>query len=183
MFANKKMTPPGHWLAITRIVTKQKNLSLIEATEAYAMGSIALYDAFISCWDEKYKSIRIRPETVINNGWDPEWRPYLETPAFPEYVSGHSSISASCGTILTHLLGNNVAFTDTTEKKYGHGVKSFKSFEEAYWDASYSRMYGGIHYRDGVEEGTHLGQTVGEWVWKNVKTRKNRKEEEVVAAR
>jgi hypothetical protein len=183
MFANKKMTPPGHWLAITRIVTKQKNLSLIEATEAYAMGSIALYDAFISCWDEKYKSIRIRPETVINNGWDPEWRPYLETPAFPEYVSGHSSISASCGTILTHLLGNNVAFTDTTETKYGHGVKSFKSFEEAYWDASYSRMYGGIHYRDGVEEGTHLGQTVGEWVWKNVKTRKNRKEEEVVAAR
>ena len=182
MFANKKMTPPGHWLAIARIVAEQKDLSLIEATEAYALGSIALYDAFISCWDEKYRSIRIRPETVINNGWDPEWRPYLETPPFPEYVSGHSSISASCGTVLTHLLGDNVAFTDTTEKKYGHGVKSFKSFKDAYWDASYSRMYGGIHYRDGVEEGTHLGEAIGEWVWKKVKTRKDRKEE-VVAVR
>ncbi|MPR34566.1 vanadium-dependent haloperoxidase [Salmonirosea aquatica] len=177
MFANKKMTPPGHWLAITRTVARDKNLDLMQTTEAYTLGSLAMFDAFVSCWDEKYKSVRIRPETVINNGWDPEWRPYLETPPFPEYVSGHSSVSAACGTILTNLLGNNVAFTDTTEKKYGHGVKSFKSFEEAYWNASYSRMYGGIHYRDGVEEGTHLGETVGKWVWKKAQTRKDRKEQ------
>ncbi len=176
MFANKKMTPPGHWLAITRTVARDKKLDMMQATEAYTLGSLSMFDAFVSCWDEKYKSVRIRPETVINNGWDPEWRPYLETPPFPEYVSGHSSVSAACGTVLTNLLGDNVAFTDTTEKKYGHGVKSFKSFEEAYWNASYSRMYGGIHYRDGVEEGTHLGQTVGAWVWKKVQTRRDRKE-------
>jgi hypothetical protein len=176
MFANKKMTPPGHWLAITRTVARDKKLDVMQTTEAYTLGALSMFDAFVSCWDEKYRSVRIRPETVINNGWDPEWRPYLETPPFPEYVSGHSSVSAACGTILTNLLGNNVAFTDTTEKKYGHGVKSFKSFEEAYWNASYSRMYGGIHYRDGVEEGTHLGQTVGKWVWKKAQTRKDRKE-------
>jgi hypothetical protein len=181
MFANKKMTPPGHWLAITRTVSRDKNLDVMQTTEAYTLAALSMFDAFVSCWDEKYKSVRIRPETVINNGWDPEWRPYLETPPFPEYVSGHSSISAACGTVLTNLLGDNVAFTDTTEKKYGHGVKSFKSFEEAYWDASYSRMYGGIHYRDGVEEGTHLGETVGQWVWKKAQTRKDRKE--VVAVR
>lgn len=180
MFANKKMTPPGHWLAITRTVSRDKNLDVMQTTEAYTLAALSMFDAFVSCWDEKYKSVRIRPETVINNGWDPEWRPYLETPPFPEYVSGHSSISAACGTILTNLLGDNVAFTDTTEKKYGHGVKSFKSFEEAYWDASYSRMYGGIHYRDGVEEGTHLGETVGQWVWKKAQTRKDRKEEVAV---
>lgn len=177
MFANKKMTPPGHWLAITRTVARDKNLDLMQTTEAYTLASLAMFDGFVSCWEEKYKSVRIRPETVINNGWDPEWRPYLETPAFPEYVSGHSAISASCGTVLTKLLGDNVAFTDTTEKKYGHGVKSFKSFEEAYWNASYSRMYGGIHYRDGVEEGTHLGEAVGKWVWHKARTRKDRKEE------
>lgn len=177
MFANKKMTPPGHWLAITRTVARDKNLDLMQTTEAYTLASLAMFDGFVSCWEEKYKSIRIRPETVINNGWDPAWRPYLETPAFPEYVSGHSAISASCGTVLTRLLGDNVAFTDTTEKKYGHGVKSFKSFKEAYWDASYSRMYGGIHYRDGVEEGTHLGEAVGKWVWHKAQTRKDRKEE------
>jgi hypothetical protein len=174
MFANKKMTPAGHWLAIVRTVSTDKKLSLMQATEAYTLSALAIYDAFVACWDEKYRSVRIRPETVINNNWAPNWRPFLETPAFPEYVSGHSSISAACGTVLTHLIGDNVAFTDSTEKKYGHGVKSFKSFEEAYWDASISRVYGGIHYRDGVEEGTHLGQKIGENVWKRAVTRKNR---------
>ncbi len=175
MFANKKMTPAGHWLAIVRTVSTDKKLDLMQAVEAYTLGALALYDGFVSCWDEKYRSVRIRPETVINNNWDPNWRPFLETPAFPEYVSGHSTISAACGTILSNLLGNAVAFTDTTEKKYGHGVRSFKSFKEAYWDASYSRMFGGIHYRDGVEEGTHLGEKIGQNVWNRALTRKDRK--------
>ncbi|WP_031526161.1 vanadium-dependent haloperoxidase [Dyadobacter crusticola] len=174
MFANKKMTPAGHWLAIIRTVTTDKKLDLMQATEAYTLGALSIFDAFVACWDEKYRTVRIRPETVINNNWAPDWRPFLETPAFPEYVSGHSSISAACGTVLTHLIGDNVAFTDTTEKKYGHGVKSFKSFEDAYWDASISRVYGGIHYRDGVEEGTHLGEKIGQNVLTRVVTRKNR---------
>ncbi|PWJ59361.1 PAP2 superfamily protein [Dyadobacter jejuensis] len=172
MFANKKMTPPGHWLAIARTVATDKQLDLMHATETYTLASLALYDGFISCWDEKYRSVRIRPETVINNGWDPAWRPYLETPAFPEYVSGHSAISAACGVVLTELLGDNIAFTDTTERQYGHGVKSFKSFKDAYWDASISRVYGGIHFRDGVEEGTYLGEKIGHHVLKTARTRK-----------
>ncbi|QRR03534.1 vanadium-dependent haloperoxidase [Dyadobacter sandarakinus] len=174
MFANKKMTPVGHWMAIIRTITTDKKADLMQVNEAYTLGALAVYDAFIACWDEKYRSVRIRPETVINNNWDPNWRPYLETPAFPEYVSGHSSISAACGRILIHLFGENVAFTDTTEKKYGHGVKSFTSIEAAYWDASISRMLGGIHYRDGVEEGTRLGEKVGNNVWQRAVTRKNR---------
>jgi hypothetical protein len=181
MFANKKMTPAGHWLAIIRNVTTEKKFNLMQINEAYTLGALSLFDGFVSCWDEKYRSVRIRPETVINNNWDPNWRPFLETPAFPEYVSGHSTISAACGTVLTRLIGDNVAFTDTTEKKYGHGIKSFKSFKDAYWDASISRVYGGIHYRDGVEEGTHLGEKIGANVLNRVKTRKNRKEP--VAAR
>lgn len=176
MFANKKMTPAGHWLAIIRNVTTEKKLDLMQINEAYTLGALSLFDAFVSCWDEKYRSVRIRPETVINNNWDPNWRPFLETPAFPEYVSGHSTISAACGTVLTKLIGDNVAFTDTTEKKYGHGIKSFKSFKDAYWDASISRVYGGIHYRDGVEEGTRLGEKIGANVLNRVITRKDKKE-------
>lgn len=175
MFANKKMTPAGHWLAIIRNVTTEKKLDLMQINEAYTLGALALFDGFVSCWDEKYRSVRIRPETVINNNWDPNWRPFLETPAFPEYVSGHSVISAACGTVLTKLIGDNVAFTDTTEKKYGHGIKSFKSFKDAYWDASISRVYGGIHYRDGVEEGTRLGEKIGVNVLNRLITRKERK--------
>lgn len=168
-FTEKKMTPPGHWVEITRTVAQDKKLNMLEALEAYTLSSVALFDAFIVCWDAKYKTDRIRPVTVINNSFDQDWMPYLETPAFPEYVSGHSSISAAAGRVLTHLFGDNVAFTDSTEHKYGHGVRSFTSFEQAYWETSMSRVYGGIHFRDGVEEGTYQGEKVGDLVWKKTK--------------
>ncbi|AHM60813.1 PA-phosphatase-like phosphodiesterase [Flammeovirgaceae bacterium 311] len=168
-FAEKKMTPPGHWIEIARTVAQDQNISMPDAAEAYALSAIALYDAFIACWDAKYKTDRIRPVTVINSTIDEDWMPFLETPGFPEYVSGHSTISAAAGRILSHKLGNEVAFTDSTEYKWGHGVRSFTSFEQAYWEASISRVYGGIHYRDGVEEGTYLGERIGEWVWAKTK--------------
>lgn len=164
MFGSKKMTPPGHWLAIASNLAKQRKFTMIQAAQLYSLASIAMFDAFIACWEEKYTSVRIRPETVINNTIDPKWRPYLETPAFPEYVSGHSDISAAAGQVIRTLVGPNIAFTDSTEYPYGHGVRSFPSVKAAYLEASISRVYGGIHYRDGVEEGTHQGEHVGQWV-------------------
>ncbi|MBN8821341.1 MULTISPECIES: vanadium-dependent haloperoxidase [unclassified Spirosoma] len=164
MFASKKMSPVGHWLAIATTLARQQKLTMIQATQLFALTSIAMFDAFIACWDEKYTYARIRPETVINNTIDPQWRPFLETPAFPEYVSGHSDISAAAGKVIGQLIGNNVAFTDSTELPYGHGVRSFTSVEAAYQEASISRVYGGIHYRDGVEEGTVQGEHVGQHV-------------------
>lgn len=168
-FTEKKMTPPGHWLEITRTVAQNKQLNMMDALEAYTLTSVALFDAFIASWDAKYQTDRIRPVTVINNHFDQDWMPFLETPAFPEYVSAHSAISASAGKVLTHLFGENVAFTDSTEHKYGHGVRSFDSFEQAYWETSESRIYGGIHYRDGIEQGTYQGEKIGDWVWNSLK--------------
>lgn len=164
MFASKKMSPPGHWLAIATTLARQQKLNMVQAAQLFSLTSIAMFDAFIACWDEKYTHIRIRPETVINTNIDPQWRPFLETPAFPEYVSGHSDISAAAGKVIEQLIGNNVAFTDSTELPYGHGVRSFASVEAAYQEASVSRVYGGIHYRDGVEEGTIQGEHVGQHV-------------------
>lgn len=183
MFAEKKMTPPGHWVAITRTVARNNKLNMMQSLEAYTLTSIALFDAFIACWDEKFKSDRIRPVSVINKHMDEEWMPFLETPPFPEYISGHSSISAAAGRVLTHLVGDNYAFTDSTEYKYGHGVRSFTSFEQAYWETSMSRVYGGIHYRDGVEEGTYQGEKVGDWVWKKLKSEATEDKKEVAINR
>lgn len=168
-FTEKKMTPPGHWIEITRTVAQDQQLSMIQSLEAYTLSSIALFDAFVSCWETKYKTDRVRPVTVINNNIDQDWMPFLETPAFPEYISGHSAISAAAGKVLIHLLGNQVSFTDSTEYKYGHGVRSFTSFEQAYWETSVSRLYGGIHFRDGIEQGTYHGEKVGDWVWLKTK--------------
>jgi len=66
MFATKKISPGGHWMNITRVACEKEKTSAVRAAEAYAMVSIALFDGFVSCWDEKYRSKLIRPETYIN---------------------------------------------------------------------------------------------------------------------
>jgi hypothetical protein len=171
-YASKKMTPGGHWLAIAQTVARQQKLNLMQTVEAYALTSFALADGFIACWDEKYRSKTVRPETVINKSLDAKWTPFLQTPPFPEYPSGHSTISAAAATVLTGLMGDNIAFTDSTEYKYGHGVRSFKSFKQAAAEASTSRLYGGIHYRAALDNGAAMGAKVGEWVLQKAKTRK-----------
>ncbi|WP_304236512.1 vanadium-dependent haloperoxidase [Jiulongibacter sediminis] len=172
MFANKKMTPGGHWLAIAKTVLKDQEKDLMESAEAYLMVSTALHEAFICSWHEKYRTEKIRPETVINATFDPDWVPFLQTPPFPEYTSGHSTISAASAEALTGLLGDNISFVDSTEYEYGHGVKEFPSFREAATACSYSRMYGGIHYRSGCEQGQAAGIKIGQFVLANTKTRK-----------
>jgi len=95
MLFHQKISPGGHWISITGIAGKKEDLDIMPEAEAFALTGIALADAFISCWDEKYRSNLIRPETFIERHIDSTWFPLLETPAFPEYTSGHSVISAS----------------------------------------------------------------------------------------
>lgn len=173
MFATKKITPGGHWIGITAIASRESGADLMRATEAYAFTSIALADAFISCWDEKYRSNLIRPETVINQYIDPDWVPLLQTPPFPEYTSGHSVISASAATALTHLFGDNFAFNDTTELMYGLPARQYDSFFDASQEAALSRLYGGIHYMPACSVGVEQGKKVGEFVVSKLVTRTN----------
>ncbi|AYQ32082.1 vanadium-dependent haloperoxidase [Runella sp. SP2] len=172
MFANKKMTPGGHWLAIHSTVCRNQKVAFEKCVEGYSLTSIALLDGFIGCWEEKYRSRKVRPETVINSDIDPKWQPFLQTPPFPEYTSGHSTISAASAEVLSFIHGDNIAFTDSTEYKHGHGVLSFKSFREAALMASNSRLYGGIHYRSGCDEGNKAGTKIGQHVLSVAKTRK-----------
>ncbi|NJO25114.1 MAG: phosphoesterase PA-phosphatase, partial [Bacteroidia bacterium] len=82
MFATKKFSPPGHWMNIVGIAAEKNKADFNTTVYAYAKTAIALYDAFISCWDEKYRSNYVRPETVINKLVNGEWRPYNSNPAF-----------------------------------------------------------------------------------------------------
>ncbi|MBT1696868.1 vanadium-dependent haloperoxidase [Fulvivirgaceae bacterium PWU4] len=172
MFATKKISPGGHWMNITRVACKQVNASYVQATEAYALVAISLVDGFISCWDEKYRSRVIRPETYINQYIDEDWTPLLQTPPFPEYTSGHSVISGASAITLTSLFGENFAFTDSTEIEFGLSVRSFKSFEQAAEEAAISRMYGGIHYRPAVQNGMLEGRALGNYIVRKLKTRR-----------
>jgi hypothetical protein len=171
MFATKKISPGGHWMNITHVACKKVNKDFVESAEAYAMVSLALVDGFISCWDEKYRTRVIRPETYINQYIDEDWVPLLQTPPFPEYTSGHSVISAASAVTLTKLFGDNFAFVDSTEIEFGLTARSFKSFNHAAEEAAMSRMYGGIHYRPAVENGVVEGRALGNFLLQKIKTR------------
>ena len=171
MFATKKASPGGHWMGITAIAARKSGADVMRSAEAYARTAIALADGFISCWDEKFRSNVVRPETVINAHIDPAWQPLLQTPPFPEYTSGHSVISAAAATVLADQFGPRFAFVDSTEAEFGLPVRSFASFEQAAEEAAVSRLYGGIHYRRAVEQGAVQGRQVGELVIARVRTR------------
>jgi len=174
MFATKKITPGGHWIGIVAIATRKAGNSFSETVEAYTRTSIALFDGFISCWDEKWRSIVVRPETLINQYMDEEWVPLLQTPPFPEYTSGHSVISRAAAVTLTDYYGDNFSFEDTTEMEYGLPQRDFKSFLEASEEAAISRLYGGIHYMMAIENGVDQGEKVGDFVVQNLQTRRNK---------
>lgn len=175
MFATKKITPGGHWMGIAAVASRKAGSSFDETIETHAMVSIALFDAFISCWDGKWKSLLVRPETLINQYLDEDWLPLLQTPPFPEYTSGHSVISRAAAITLTDLYGEGFAFTDTVEIEFGLPARKFNGFLEASEEAAISRLYGGIHYKMAINNGLIQGEQVGKHVVNSIRTRVNNK--------
>ncbi|HEY1023853.1 MAG TPA: vanadium-dependent haloperoxidase [Sphingobacteriaceae bacterium] len=163
-FATKKFSPGGHWMNIVGIASQKSNADFNSTVAAYTQTAIALFDGFISCWYMKYHTNYVRPETVINKHFDPEWRPYIQTPPFPEYTSGHGVISAAVAETLTQTFGDDFAFTDTSLREFGIADRSFKSFREAAVEAGMSRVYGGIHYGFTAKESYTQGMLVGQLV-------------------
>ncbi len=172
MYGTKKFSPGGHWMNIVGIIAKDKNADFPTTVAAYTETSIALFDGFICCWDEKYRSNYIRPETVINKYYDPDWKPYIQTPPFPEYTSGHAVISAAAAEIMTHYFGDNVSYTDTSELEFGIPNRSFTSVREAAKEAGMSRVYGGIHYKHSCDIGNEQGVKVGQLILQRLKMKK-----------
>jgi hypothetical protein len=160
----KKISPGAHWMGITGIACKKAALPFNKTMQVQTMVAIGLMDSFISCWDEKYKTNRIRPETAIHRYMDPKWQSFLQTPPFPEYLSGHSFISATAAVILTSFFGDNFYFTDDVENGFGIKPRQFKSFNQAATEAGYSRLLGGIHFEDGIINGKKQGQLVGLYI-------------------
>jgi hypothetical protein len=153
-------TAPGHSVSILTQVLKQNPVTINRAAELYSNLTIAVNDALIATWKLKYKYNLIRPIAFIKRYIDNQWEAALLTPPFPEFPSGHSAQSASMATVLTAKIGDSVSFIDYS--KYFVGPpKNFKSFWSAANECSLSRVYGGIHYKDAVDQGQDVGRIVG----------------------
>jgi len=167
------MTPPGHWNVIAQDVAKQKKLSLAENARLFALLNIALADAAIVAWDAKYSYNRWRPFTAIRQAdldgnsdteKDPEWKSLLITPAFPEYISGHSTFSGAAAAVLTEFFGTDAVHFEVTSDSMPGVVRSYDSFAEAAAEIGRSRIYGGIHFRSADVEGRKAGTALGRYV-------------------
>lgn len=167
---SRQISPAGHWMNIAKIVCIKQQKGMMEVLETYALLSTAIADGFLSCWTEKYKHNLVRPVTYINRYIDSTWSPLIQTPPFPEHSSGHSTISAAAGTVLTKLFGA-ISFDDDTEVYLDMPVRTFPDFMTAAREAAVSRLYGGIHYRRGNESGTKNGIQIAEHLLKKTKTR------------
>jgi hypothetical protein len=155
--------PGGHWIAIANQLTEQLDLTLDQAAWMHAMVGMSIADAFISGWWMKYQTLVIRPVTYIQDNIRRRWTPYVETPPFPEYVSGHSIVSGAAAETLTRFFGPQY-FEDRMHIIFPHEeplARSYTSFEAAASEAAISRLYGGIHYRTAIESGLRQGRCIG----------------------
>jgi len=172
MYGTKKFSPPGHWMSIVGIAAKKANADYPTTVYAYTITAIALFDAFIECWNVKYKYNTVRPETVINRNFDENWRPLLQTPPFPEYTCGHSTCSASAAEALTKAFGDNFSYTDTTELEFGIPNRSYKSFRDAAIENNWARFYGGLHFHHSCLVSNEYGGKVGALVATRLRMKK-----------
>ena len=159
----------GHFLMIGTMMVERRGLNLPDAAAFYAVLGTALHDAFVSAWWSKYEVMLVRPETLIRETVDPDWRPLLQTPNFPEYPSGHAVAGAAAAEVLTHFFGD-VPFEDPYGVRNPRGAfaahdqeamtRSFTSFHHAALENAASRLYGGVHYRVAAENGMAQGECV-----------------------
>jgi membrane-associated phospholipid phosphatase len=138
--------PPGIWNEVALAYLAEADLDLLAAARAMALLNVAMDDAAVAAWDAKYAYWSPRPENAIRDlGLDPDWAPYVETPFFPAYVSGHAAYSGAASVVMSHLFP---AAADL--------------FEARAREATDSRLFGGIHFRSDNEVGFEMGTRIGE---------------------
>ncbi len=158
------MTPPGHWISIALQVAERVDLRVEDQVDLLARMGVALSDAFVGCWHEKYVHNLLRPVTYIRRVMDPAWEPALNTPPFPEYPSGHSTVSGAMDGVMTAFFGDGHEFEDATGSPDGRSPRRFASFHDAAEEAGISRLYGGIHFRSAIVDGLDQGRCIAGYV-------------------
>jgi len=153
-------TPPGHWNVIADQIAEQQGGGLAADALMLAKLNVALADSAIAAWDAKFDYDFWRPVTAIRETQgQPDWLPLLPTPAFPSYISGHSTFSAAAATVLDSVYGKDVGF-DTTSPAMPGLTRHFDGFDDAAKEAGLSRIYGGIHYAFDDQAGQAVGRQV-----------------------
>ncbi|MEY3700786.1 MAG: hypothetical protein RI891_78 [Gemmatimonadota bacterium] len=154
-------TPGFHWISVVNQMIARRALTAPQAAELYALTAIAIHDAFIATWAEKYRSMVVRPVAYVQRVFDPAYRTVIPTPPFPEYPSGHSVQSAAAVRVLIELVGDTIAYVDSSQVDVGQPARPFDSFSAAREEVAWSRVWAGVHYLPAVLDGITLGECIG----------------------
>jgi hypothetical protein len=190
--------PPGHWGLFAQFVSQRDNHTIDQDAKLFFAMHNASFDAGIVAWHLKRKYDGVRPITAVRylkqgqqvTAWGgpgqptsqipgEKWTPYNPgsnlTPAFPGYISGHSTFSSASAAILRQFTGSdNFGFSTVIPPNFGRvepGVPSvptalgYATFSAAAFDAGASRLYGGIHFSDDNTVGQNIGALVAAQVW------------------
>jgi PAP2 superfamily len=156
------------WTANVRSLAS--SMDLLTAARFEAIGTAAVANGLIACWDAKYTYMFWRPVTAIRAGGtdgnsetepDPAWTPFIVTPPHPEYPAAHTTVGASVLGFYTVWFGTDrfpLAFTGN-----GGAVRFYTSVKEIHAEEGDARVWGGMHWRNSTEVGTRVGSRVGKY--------------------
>ncbi|MCZ8224626.1 MAG: phosphatase PAP2 family protein [Microcystis sp. LE19-84.1B] len=172
--------PYGHLNQIAQEIAVREGNTLQEDASLFAALNTALADAVIVAWKEKYTELQPRPDDVIAGGFaandgiastvgDTNWKPLLSnligvnSPPFPDYMSGHSAMGGAFAGVMTEYFGENYVFSAVSQELPGV-VRNFNSFYQAGMEDALSRIYGGVHVREACIDSFNMGLAVGDFV-------------------
>jgi hypothetical protein len=159
-------TASYYWNNIAVNLGAQRHFTLSDNAHMLALVTLAMGDAVIACWEAKYHYVFWRPITAIRATTDPAWTSLLITPAFPEYPSGHSTVSGAAAAVLADTFGENTPFQIGSDVMLGV-IRPFTSFTNATDEIKDARVFGGIHFRTACNDGDATGRAVGSYVLQN----------------
>jgi hypothetical protein len=175
--------PYGQLNQIAQEIAVREGNTLQKDASLFAALNTAQADAVIIAWKEKYTELQPRPDDVIAGGFaandgiaatvgDPNWKPLLSplmgvnSPPFPDYMSGHSAMGGVFAGVMTKYFGENYVFSAVSQELLGV-VRNFTSFYEAGMENALGRIYGGVHVREACTDSFEMGLAVGNFVAAN----------------
>lgn len=168
-----RASPTALWNPVLRraLITRGDDLS--STTRVMALFYLAATDAGIACWEAKYVYNFWRPQAAIIRGaedgndataGDPAWRPFIDTPPHPDYVSGHTANSGAMAFVLRSIFGDAPGYVIEARSTTATLVRNWQTFSEGVDEVIDARVYSGIHFRTADEAGARLGRQVGKFV-------------------
>ncbi|MBV9823606.1 MAG: vanadium-dependent haloperoxidase [Actinobacteria bacterium] len=174
-------TVVGQLLTTTEQILGSAGKSTLDTSRVYALVSLALADAGISAWDQKYDTqIDLwRPVSAItladtdgnpNTTAVPAWKPLGNTPCFPSFVSGHAEFGGAWSKVMAFIFTDNTTFTVGTEDPDvpAGSTRTFTSFSSAAVEDASSRLWRGVHWDFDNTSGTASGNQIGTYVAGNI---------------